>query len=138
MSGLQVLLVVIAVIGGIFAIRLSLSFDLNQWIRERPLRRLHRAQRRCPHIETFDEVDEEGRISSVEVRSLFAQPPGSTTWICAQCGAEALQHQVVLGHRRATEEIRRKTIRAGQKTGLNPRASEVTTEFLDHDPNLSG
>lgn len=63
---------------GIFAVR----FDLNRWLELRYERQKLRYRSLCPHVDLHIQSD-----NTVEVRSLYVSPSGTTAWQCQRCGA---------------------------------------------------
>ena len=66
----------IALIAGIFAIRATVRFDVNEWLRDRREQRINRLRALCPHIRT---LWEEGRTRPA---SAYVSPIGAVTWHC--------------------------------------------------------
>ena len=79
-----VLLTAICVIGAVVALKLTVSFDVNEFIRDRRAWkqevRIARARALCPHI---DVVDAGGDIG---LRSAYISPFGTTQYQCQKCG----------------------------------------------------
>ena len=72
---------VAAAIVSIFAIRGSIKFDVNQWLKDRREVQREKARMLCPHAEVF--LDNQGEPC---FKSLFQSPSGTPNWICEQCG----------------------------------------------------
>ena len=71
----------LAVAATVFAIRTTVKFDLNQYLKDRRERAEENLRLLCPHVEP--EQDEGGRYI---VKSLFASPPGQYHFHCEHCG----------------------------------------------------
>ena len=76
---------IIASIAAVVALKLTISFDLNQFLADRRERKNERLTARirgaCPHVEPF--FDEE---RGVGVRHTFDGVPAHTPWVCKMCG----------------------------------------------------
>lgn len=69
-------------IGAVFAFRVNVSFDVNDWIKDRRKRKLRKLRDVCPHA-AF--VETPGGESRVQV--LLVQPALSRSLVCTRCGA---------------------------------------------------
>ena len=72
---------VAAAIVSIFAIRGSIKFDVNQWLKDRREVQREKARMLCPHAD-FSKKDDQGKLI---VRSLFTSPFGTLNYVCEQC-----------------------------------------------------
>ena len=76
-----VILLVVATLGAI-AIRISIKFDINEWLKDRKKANLIRMRNACPHVSVTNTED-----GNSAWQSLFISPPGTMQWQCQQCGA---------------------------------------------------
>ena len=76
----ELAIVALAVILAVFAVKIGVSFDLNQFLRDRKEHRLNRLRALCPHAE--------GRVfdNKLHIRSLMMSPDGTEKYVCAKCG----------------------------------------------------
>ena len=70
-----------ALIAGAFALRATVRFDLNEWLKSRRERKEEKVRSLCPHAYL---AEEEGTIV---VHSSFISPSGTLAWQCQRCGA---------------------------------------------------
>ncbi len=66
----------------IAAIRGSIRFDVNDWLKERRHQKEVNLRLLCPHASP--EIDENGNIG---IRSAYVSPMGTTAHHCEMCGA---------------------------------------------------
>lgn len=85
---------VLALSATVFAIRTTVRFDVNEWLRDRRKQREANLRAMCPHVTAFK--DEEGRLV---VQGTFVSPSGTTAWQCQLCGH--VTHDGRLGDERA-------------------------------------
>lgn len=71
---------VVAAIAATFAIRGSIRFDVNEWLKDRRKRQEEQLENLCPHIAVFKE---DGKLA---IRSTYISPPGTVAWQCQMCG----------------------------------------------------
>lgn len=69
----------VAAIMGIFAVRTTIRFDLNDWLKDRRKRKKLKLRSLCPHA---DITEQDGQLA---VRSTFISPPGTTAYQCQDC-----------------------------------------------------
>ena len=62
------------------AVRASIRFDVNEWLRERRKRKENNLRRLCPHAHLI--MDN----GSPAVRGAYISPMGTTAWQCQLCG----------------------------------------------------
>ena len=79
----------VALLATIVAIRATVRFDLNAWLKDRSEAREERLKKLCPHV-YLDMQDGQPAVGSY-----FVSPPGTTTWRCEQCGATVNSEQFV-------------------------------------------
>lgn len=72
---------VLALSATVFAIRTTVRFDVNEWLRDRRKQREANLRAMCPHVTALQ--DEEGRLV---VQGTFVSPSGTTAWQCQLCG----------------------------------------------------
>ena len=84
-----IVIAIIAAIAAVVALKLTISFNLNQFLADRLERKKERLTARirgvCPHVEPF--FDQENRYG---LRHTFDGAPFHTPWTCKVCG-----HKVV-------------------------------------------
>lgn len=73
--------ILILIIIGAVAIRISFKFDLNRYLESRRKIKIDQLKNICPHGRI---IDVKGNRISFE--SLFASPVGTRQWGCSQCG----------------------------------------------------
>lgn len=69
-----------AFVVSVVAIRATIRFDLNEWLRDRRAQKEKNLRMLCPHA---DFSDEDGVL---QIRSTYVSPPGTTAWQCQMCG----------------------------------------------------
>lgn len=75
---------VIAVAMAIIAIKITFSFNLNEWLKERDEKLKSKIKNYCPHAR-FGKFGEQ-----IGLQSTFVSPSGTLNWICQQCGVQLL------------------------------------------------
>jgi hypothetical protein len=80
MTLLEIFGLIGAIVIGIIAVRISLTFDINQFLENRRQIKLNQLKNACPHLK----IDVDGE--NIRVESFFSSPPGTITWGCSQCG----------------------------------------------------
>jgi hypothetical protein len=72
--------ILILIIAGAIAIRFSVRFDLNEFLRDRRKTKIARLQNICPHckLETLDN-------KTIRAESYFYTDYGNPNWICRRC-----------------------------------------------------
>ena len=80
MDVLSVVLLALLVIATMFAIKGTIKFDLNQYLRDRRAQQEENLRLLCPHIDTWRE---NGKL---RIRSTYISPPGATAYQCQLCG----------------------------------------------------
>ncbi len=70
----------IAAIAAMIAIRGSIRFDINEWLKDRRKRQEETLRSLCPHI-SVEEQD-----GDLLIRSAQISPSGTTVWQCQSCG----------------------------------------------------
>lgn len=71
---------IVALIATFFALRATVHFDVNEWLKDRRKHREENLRRLCPHVRT---TLEDGKPA---VQSTYISPPGTRAWQCQQCG----------------------------------------------------
>ena len=66
---------------GAFAVKGTIKFDLNEYLRDRRKRKEDHLRSMCPHA-VFSEAGQ-GQLA---VRGTYISPPGTTAWQCQLCG----------------------------------------------------
>ena len=69
-------------IGTVVAFRVNVSFDVNDWLKDRRKQKTLRIQNVCPHVKFVEKADGEPAV-----QSLLVSPAMSPSWVCSQCGA---------------------------------------------------
>lgn len=72
--------ILILIIIGAIAIRISFKFDLNRYLENRRKIRIDQLKNICPHGRIIDITG-----NQVKFESLFSSPIGTPKWICSQC-----------------------------------------------------
>lgn len=70
----------VAIILGLFAIRATVRFDVNEWFRDRRRQQKENLAILCPHISI---VRSDGKAG---IQSAYISPPGAFAWQCQMCG----------------------------------------------------
>ncbi len=72
--------ILILIIVGAVAIKISFKFDLNRYLDDRRKIKIGQLQNICPHckIEVLDK-------NNIKVESYFHTPSGNPNWICRRC-----------------------------------------------------
>lgn len=71
---------IIALVTGIFAIRATVRFDVNEWLKERRKQKEAQLTKLCPHVRVSNQ--DGGTI----LHSSYISPPGTLAYICELCG----------------------------------------------------
>ena len=71
---------IITVIVGVFAIRATIRFDLNEWLRDRREHKIKALMASCPHVMIITGLEKKA------VRSRYVSPVGSLAFRCEGCG----------------------------------------------------
>lgn len=71
---------VAAGVASIVAIRGSVRFDVNEWLRDRRTRKKENLRALCPHARFADEN------GNWVLQSSYISPMGTLAWQCQQCG----------------------------------------------------
>jgi len=80
MTLLEILLIIIVFLLSFIAIKITLQFDINDFLKERRKIRVNQLKNICPHNTVSLENEQ------FIIRSLFSSPVGTVNWICSQCG----------------------------------------------------
>lgn len=76
------LLSIIAIAVSIIAIKITFSFDINEFLKDRNEKLKGKIKNYCTHVEIKERNDE------IYVQSSFISPSGTTNWICQKCGTQ--------------------------------------------------
>ena len=71
---------VVALLATVVAIRGTITFDVNEWLKERKKKKEENLRSLCPHAQMVQEGGEYG------VRSTYISPMGTLAWQCQNCG----------------------------------------------------
>lgn len=74
------ILFALAVIFGVFLVKVTVQFDLNVYLKDRSQRRIARLQNACTHL-----VIEPAGEGQMHVTSCFQSPPGTVQYFCSRC-----------------------------------------------------
>lgn len=88
-------LVVCFTIISIFAVKIAIKFDLNEFLKRKDEKLTRKIQMTCPHF------DLNGSEKNVEIENLFISPPGIDYWFCRKCGfrsANNIENGELLGY----------------------------------------
>ncbi len=77
----QLILLIITIVASIVVIRVTISFDINDYLKTKKASYISKLQNACPHVEL--KPNKQGK----EARLLFISPPGTVQWQCQKCGA---------------------------------------------------
>ena len=77
---MEIVFIIVAIIVGIVAKKIGFSFDINLWLQNRLQHRKDSLKVLCTHTDITVKDDE-----SVEIKSLFTSPFGTSDWICSRC-----------------------------------------------------
>ena len=69
-------------VGAVFAFRVNVSLDVNEWVKDRRRQKTLKIQNVCPHVKFVETADGEPAV-----QSLLVSPAMSPSWVCSQCGA---------------------------------------------------
>ena len=71
----------------VVAIRISINFNLNEFLRDRRQNYIRKARNACPHMElnVLDKNSGDKKFN-VQIRSWFVSPIGSFQYQCQRCG----------------------------------------------------
>lgn len=79
-----IIIAIIAAVAGLVALKLTVSFDLNQHLADRRERKnqglMARIQGTCPHVEVVEVSGDFG------IKHTFDGAPFHTPWVCKVCG----------------------------------------------------
>jgi len=81
MTFLEIIILIFAIALSIIAIRLSLKFDVNQFLENRRKIKLDQLKNICPHIHISPQDS-----TAFILKSYFSSPRGTSKWFCSQCG----------------------------------------------------
>lgn len=80
-----VLVAVLAVVTGVFAVRFSVSLDLNRFFEDRREQNRRRARSLCPHVDLIPN-ERAGGDRHVIVQNAYFKPQGTIQYRCQKCG----------------------------------------------------
>lgn len=75
----DMILTIIAILISFIAFRINISFNLNDWLKDRKKIKIVKFQNICPHTSIF----KNGEYTVLE--SDFRSPPGTSQWQCKTC-----------------------------------------------------
>lgn len=71
----------------IVAIRISINFNLNEFLRDRRQNYIRKARNVCPHMElSVLDNNSKDKEFDIQIRSWFVSPAGSLQYQCQRCG----------------------------------------------------
>src|SRR5690606_23572374 len=76
----EIIWLIIAVSVAIIAIKITISFDVNEFLKSRNEKFLLKAKNHCPHARFMKTPD--GKFG---IQSNFVSPSGTTNYICTTC-----------------------------------------------------
>lgn len=76
----QLIVLVITIVIGTIAVRISLSFDINKYQENKHNKQLNKLKNICTHHSLVSLGDSHG------MQSLLVSPPGTLQWQCQRCG----------------------------------------------------
>ena len=72
---------VLALLAIVFAVKATVRFDVNEWLKERRKQNEEHLRSLCPHVQVFEERGEYGvRTTYIPTSSI-----GATAWQCEKC-----------------------------------------------------
>lgn len=80
----DIFLGIIAFAMAIIAIKITFSFNINEWLKGRDEKLNDKLKNYCPHV-NVKMVGEK-----IGVQSTFVSPSGTLSWICQRCGLQFL------------------------------------------------
>lgn len=78
----QILLTIIAIALSVIAVKVTLSFDINEYLKSRDEKLKGKIRSYCPHV-AIKEIDDK-----IGIQSTFISPSGTLNWICQRCGLQ--------------------------------------------------
>jgi hypothetical protein len=81
----QLIISAIVFVGGIIAVKITFSLDLNKYLESRNEKHKAKAKNACLHFEFVPKSDNE-----IVVHSFFVSPSGTANYICQRCGLISL------------------------------------------------
>lgn len=74
-------------VASIVVIRISINFNLNEFLRDRRQNYMRKARNACPHMElsVLDNSSKDKEFN-IKIRSWFVSPAGSFQYQCQRCG----------------------------------------------------
>ena len=85
----QIALIIVAAALSIMAVKITFSFNLNQWSDQKRERGLEKLRNLCPHAEISLQKD-----GAVRVDSLFHTTFGTVQFSCTRCGRTVMNQNV--------------------------------------------
>jgi len=79
----EIIVLIIAVVVSIIAIRISFKFDLNKYFEDRRKIKIDQLRNICPHGRIANITDK----GVITFESFFVSPVGTMDYICSQCNA---------------------------------------------------
>lgn len=76
----QFIIGLLVIIGGAIAIKVTFSFDVNKYLKDRQEKYHSKCKNACVHFEFVPNGDQ------IEVHSFFVSPSGILNYICQRCG----------------------------------------------------
>ncbi len=73
-------LIVSCIFGGLLLLRFQVTFDANEWLRDRRKHQIESLKALCPHTRLEAKANGE-----VEVTSYFTSTPGCLELVCSRC-----------------------------------------------------
>ena len=85
----QIALIIVAAALSIMAVKITFSFNLNQWSEQKRERGLEKLRNLCPHAEIFSQQD-----GAIRIESLFHTTFGTVQFRCTSCGRTVMNQLV--------------------------------------------
>ena len=82
--------ILILIIAGVIAIRFSVKFDLNQFLKDRRKIKIDQLKNICPHGRIAS-ITDDGKVT---FESFFVSPVGTMDYVCSQCNVIIGKEQV--------------------------------------------
>ena len=78
-----------AFVATVFAVRATVRFDLNAYLKDRREHLKEKIRSLCPHVNMAFHNEQPA------VRSTFVSPPGTVSWHCQECGYTVYDQRIV-------------------------------------------
>ena len=80
MISMETIIYIVMAIVAIVAVKIAITFDVNEWLKSRKEVQKVKLQNLCPHVSVKKRGDQ------LIVEDLVVSPSGTLTWHCQRCG----------------------------------------------------